>query len=84
MQCNCVWENIMKKLEQGVKIVKTVKRTDKDEVVVHNCGVYTESQLNREQADRMIEEWNKNPEPNCTYSVEDVQFMPGFQMKIDK
>lgn len=74
----------MLKMDRGVKIVKTVKRVDKEgEVIVHNCGVYLDTELNLEQANKLIEEWNRNPEPNCTYSVEEVRVKRDIQIKID-
>ena len=72
------------KMEHGVKIVKTVRRVDKEgEEIIHNCGIYLDTELNLEQANKLIEEWNRNPEPNCTYSVEEVFIKRGNQIKID-
>ena len=90
------------KMDRGVKIVKTVKRVDKEgeeivyncgiylcgiypdsKEIVYNCGIYLDTELNLEQANKMIEEWNRNPEPNCTYSVEPVRIKRGVQLKID-
>lgn len=72
------------KMEPGVKIVKTVRRVDKEgEEIVYNCGIYLDTELNLEQANKLIEEWNRNPEPNCTYSVEEVRIKRGAQINID-
>lgn len=74
----------MLKMDRGVKIVKTVKVDDKEgEEIIYNCGIYLDTELNLEQANKMIEEWNRNPEPNCTYSVEPVRIKRGVQLNID-